>query len=191
MFFFKQKTAYEMRISDWSSDVCSSDLDMGSFKVRELKTIKKLLVIVSTHGLGDPPPEAEEFHAFLHSSKAPELKHIDYSVLALGDSSYTEFCLAGIQFDEILEKLGANRITKRVECDVDYEDGHAAWLQKVISKLTADNGGSIQAAVVEQKPLIKSETVYNRKNPFPATILNKINLNGRNSEKETNRKSTR
>src|SRR3546814_6138147 len=28
-FFFKQKTAYEMRISDWSSDVCSSDLIMG------------------------------------------------------------------------------------------------------------------------------------------------------------------
>src|SRR3546814_7019511 len=29
VFFFKQKTAYEMRISDWSSDVCSSDLDIG------------------------------------------------------------------------------------------------------------------------------------------------------------------
>src|SRR3546814_8729845 len=29
-FFFKQKTAYEMRISDWSSDVCSSDLVPGS-----------------------------------------------------------------------------------------------------------------------------------------------------------------
>src|SRR3546814_10210528 len=29
-FFFKQKTAYEMRISDWSSDVCSSDLDVRS-----------------------------------------------------------------------------------------------------------------------------------------------------------------
>src|SRR3546814_10187679 len=28
-FFFKQKTAYEMRISDWSSDVCSSDLDLN------------------------------------------------------------------------------------------------------------------------------------------------------------------
>src|SRR3546814_5379833 len=27
LFLFKQKTAYEMRISDWSSDVCSSDLD--------------------------------------------------------------------------------------------------------------------------------------------------------------------
>src|SRR3546814_8364904 len=30
-FFFKQKTAYEMRISDWSSDVCSSDLGNLSF----------------------------------------------------------------------------------------------------------------------------------------------------------------
>src|SRR3546814_1627802 len=29
-FFFKQKTAYEMRISDWSSDVCSSDLTLSS-----------------------------------------------------------------------------------------------------------------------------------------------------------------
>src|SRR3546814_6236915 len=29
VFFFKQKTAYEMRISDWSSDVCSSDLRMA------------------------------------------------------------------------------------------------------------------------------------------------------------------
>src|SRR3546814_8386156 len=29
-FFFKQKTAYEMRISDWSSDVCSFDLDPGT-----------------------------------------------------------------------------------------------------------------------------------------------------------------
>src|SRR3546814_10009582 len=30
LFFFKQKTAYEMRISDWSSDVCSSDLRIGA-----------------------------------------------------------------------------------------------------------------------------------------------------------------
>src|SRR3546814_1173883 len=38
-FFFKQKTAYEMRISDWSSDVCSSDLpvnpDFGSLNLAQ------------------------------------------------------------------------------------------------------------------------------------------------------------
>src|SRR3546814_9404957 len=33
-FFFKQKTAYELRISDWSSDVCSSDLGAGGFRNR-------------------------------------------------------------------------------------------------------------------------------------------------------------
>src|SRR3546814_14195298 len=33
--FFKQKTAYEMRISDWSSDVCSSDLEIGQAELRE------------------------------------------------------------------------------------------------------------------------------------------------------------
>src|SRR3546814_9422282 len=32
MFFFKQKTAYDMRISDWSSDVCSSDLEQVASK---------------------------------------------------------------------------------------------------------------------------------------------------------------
>src|SRR3546814_10107449 len=35
VFFFKQKTAYEMRISDWSSDVCSSDLKVGRTAVWE------------------------------------------------------------------------------------------------------------------------------------------------------------
>src|SRR3546814_9941217 len=33
-FFFKQKTAYEMRISDWSSDVCSSDLFLMVFLIQ-------------------------------------------------------------------------------------------------------------------------------------------------------------
>src|SRR3546814_3251018 len=37
MFFFKQKTAYEMRISDWSSDVCSSDLNLRKQWHQELQ----------------------------------------------------------------------------------------------------------------------------------------------------------
>src|SRR3546814_5578702 len=36
-FFFKQKTAYEMRISDWSSDVCSSDLPLGALHTDAIK----------------------------------------------------------------------------------------------------------------------------------------------------------
>src|SRR3546814_5449108 len=41
VFFFKQKTAYEMRISDWSSDVCSSDL-------KERGALNKLLLLDET-----------------------------------------------------------------------------------------------------------------------------------------------
>src|SRR3546814_6110033 len=37
-FFFKQKTAYEMRISDWSSDVCSSDLVHGKARIQGIET---------------------------------------------------------------------------------------------------------------------------------------------------------
>src|SRR3546814_9238502 len=38
LFFFKQKTAYEMRISDWSSDVCSSDLGDPFYRVTQITT---------------------------------------------------------------------------------------------------------------------------------------------------------
>src|SRR3546814_1922652 len=38
-FFFKQKTAYEMRISDWSSDVCSSDLAMNAATNRRFESL--------------------------------------------------------------------------------------------------------------------------------------------------------
>src|SRR3546814_8186623 len=53
MFFFKQKTAYEMRISDWSSDVCSSDLNFNNaialFKLLEqlpLTSIVSFLTVI-------------------------------------------------------------------------------------------------------------------------------------------------
>src|SRR3546814_10582642 len=45
-FFFKQKTAYEMRISDWSSDVCSSDLETEDGGLRQVRR----------HDPEDPPP---------------------------------------------------------------------------------------------------------------------------------------
>src|SRR3546814_14367315 len=46
VFFFKQKTAYEMRISDWSSDVCSSDLSIRA----RLKPLRSGSTTTDTHG---------------------------------------------------------------------------------------------------------------------------------------------
>src|SRR3546814_3022775 len=49
LFFFKQKTAYEMRISDWSSDVCSSDLPVPIFeKLAAAKVKWKHVTIIPT-----------------------------------------------------------------------------------------------------------------------------------------------
>src|SRR3546814_7961628 len=47
-FFFKQKTAYEMRISDWSSDVCSSDLEGDQVKKGDLLMRIRPEIYVST-----------------------------------------------------------------------------------------------------------------------------------------------
>src|SRR3546814_8458794 len=47
VFFFKQKTAYEMRMSDWSSDVCSSDLTpLQTVDGRDRSTVLRIAVIV-------------------------------------------------------------------------------------------------------------------------------------------------
>src|SRR3546814_9360955 len=51
LFFFKQKTAYEMRISDWSSDVCSSDLSDGCPPQKEESSIDMQTITV-TGGVG-------------------------------------------------------------------------------------------------------------------------------------------
>src|SRR3546814_5143422 len=54
VFFFKQKTAYEMRISDWSSDVCSSDLRLPAEAAAHFGRAFDLIVV------GQPDPEPKD-----------------------------------------------------------------------------------------------------------------------------------
>lgn len=162
--------------------------DMGSFKTSNLKKATKLLIIVSTDGEGDPPVQAESLLEFLHSNKCPHLQHTSYSVLALGDSSYTHFCKTGQDFDEALQQAGAKRIHDRIDCDVDFEDDYARWIEEVIAgigQLSVSNDGVLISLPVVQETPIPAEVIYNRKNPFLADVLEKINLNGRRSSKET------
>src|SRR3546814_9840118 len=54
-FFFKQKTAYEMRISDWSSDVCSSDLPLAHrLGVGAARQAEAIFALVEAAGLDQP-----------------------------------------------------------------------------------------------------------------------------------------
>src|SRR3546814_3200547 len=60
VFFFKQKTAYEMRISDWSSDVCSSDLLRVVQHVHEVGRADQLLLAIVEPQQGLHPGHAVE-----------------------------------------------------------------------------------------------------------------------------------
>ncbi|MDN3688568.1 assimilatory sulfite reductase (NADPH) flavoprotein subunit [Cyclobacterium jeungdonense] len=158
--------------------------DMASFKPRNLKKITNLAVIVSTHGLGEPPVQAEDLYNFLHSKKAPDLSHVRFSVLALGDSSYVDFCQTGKDFDNALGKLGAQRVISRQDCDVDYEEEAQAWQQTFLQRLSksVDAGSTGETQINTAVPV--KEQKYSRNNPFEATILEKVRLNGRGSSKE-------
>ncbi|MFI2131981.1 assimilatory sulfite reductase (NADPH) flavoprotein subunit [Lysinibacillus fusiformis] len=161
-------------------DVTVSSL--GKFKASNLKKITNLLLIVSTHGEGDPPDQAIQFYEFLHSKRAPKLEHLQYSVLALGDSSYEFFCKTGKDLDEQFAKLGATRIVPRTDCDVDYDDAAAQWFSAVQQEFLKQATISVTST---QSDEIQGATTYSRKNPFYAEVLENINLNGRGSNKET------
>ncbi|EAZ85253.1 assimilatory sulfite reductase (NADPH) flavoprotein subunit [Lysinibacillus fusiformis] len=162
-------------------DVTVSSL--GKFKASNLKKITNLLLIVSTHGEGDPPDQAIQFYEFLHSKRSPKLEHLQYAVLALGDSSYEFFCKTGKDFDEQFAKLGATRIVPRTDCDVDYDDAAAQWFSAV-QQVFLKQATTISVTST-QSDEIQGATTYSRKNPFYAEVLENINLNGRGSNKET------
>lgn len=159
--------------------------DMASFKTRDLKKIEKLAVIVSTHGLGEPPIQAEDLHRYLHGKKAPDLSHVQFSVLGLGDSSYVDFCQTGKDFDTVLDKLGATRIVPRQDCDVDYEEEAEIWQNAFLDAIPTKSGEISDVRVRPNGTAPATGTKYSRKNLFEATILEKINLNGTGSSKET------
>ncbi|MEH7336748.1 assimilatory sulfite reductase (NADPH) flavoprotein subunit [Neobacillus drentensis] len=155
---------------------------MSDFKANNIKKVQNLLIIVSTHGEGDPPDNALSFHEFLHSKRAPKLDDLHFSVLALGDSSYEFFCQTGKEFDSRLEELGGTRLYPRFDCDVDYDEPASEWLQGVLGSLSEAEGSNAAPVAAAATQV---ESVYSRSNPFRAEVLENINLNGRGSNKET------
>ncbi|MFL0451964.1 assimilatory sulfite reductase (NADPH) flavoprotein subunit [Bacillus altitudinis] len=154
---------------------------MSDFKPNNLKKINNLLVIVSTHGEGDPPDNALSFHEYIHGRRAPKLDHLSFSVLSLGDSSYEFFCQTGKEFDERFEELGGTRLFDRVDCDLDYDEPFSEWLQGVASSLSEGEAASLPQESADNQAVSE----YSRTNPFYAEVLENINLNGRGSNKET------
>lgn len=159
---------------------------MGDFKPNGLKKIENLLIVVSTHGEGEPPDNAISFHEFLNSKRAPKLDGLRYSILALGDTSYEFFCQTGKDFDKRLQELGGTALVPRVDCDVDFDEPAAEWMNDVLASLssTPAAAGTVTSEAVTAA-VSSGESEFNRTNPFKAEILENLNLNGRGSDRET------
>lgn len=157
---------------------------MNEFKTNRLKKIEYLLLIVSTHGEGDPPDNAVPFYELLHGRRAPQLEHLQFSVLSLGDSSYEFFCQTGKDFEKRLLELGATPLAPRIDCDLDFDEPASQWFKVVISKLNELNEITPTDSSTSSQKVEINQTGYSRTNPFYAEVLENLNLNGRGSKKE-------
>jgi sulfite reductase (NADPH) flavoprotein alpha-component len=161
--------------------------DMNDYATRQLAQEQNLLVIVSTHGEGEPPMSAEELHTFINGPRAPKLPKLRYAVFALGDKSYLQYCQTGKDFDQKLAELGGTRLLDRVDADVAYKAPAAKWVEDVLNALTGAGTATEASETSTGSAAVVTEVVteYTAENPWPAKVLESIQLNGRGSDKET------
>ncbi|TDN39961.1 sulfite reductase [NADPH] flavoprotein, alpha-component [Hymenobacter sp. UV11] len=164
--------------------------DMNDYAPRQLAQEQNLLVIVSTHGEGDPPISAEELHQFINGPRAPKLPKLRYAVLALGDKSYLHYCQTGKDFDHKLAELGGTRLLDRVDVDVAFKAPAEQWVAAVLDVLAGPVGGASAGVGIASTASVGAEiapitTEYTHENPWSAKVLDSIQLNGRGSDKET------
>ncbi len=154
---------------------------MDELEIADMAAMEYLLIITSTYGEGQMPDNAQMLWDAATSEEAPLFENTNYSILALGDTSYDLFCQAGIDWDQRLEALGATRIYQRIDCDVDFEDPAENWISSVIPLMS--DGSAIN--LIDNESPVSNKPLYSRKNPFPATMtLNKV-VTAEHSSKET------
>ncbi len=105
-------------------------VDMSHIDKGEFAGYRNILLAVSTHGEGDPPAVAQKFYDFIHSMEAPEMSNVRFSILALGDSSYRDYCKTGKDIRQRFLDLGAEEAYPLVECDIDYEENAKEWVRR-------------------------------------------------------------
>ncbi|MCG8434908.1 MAG: assimilatory sulfite reductase (NADPH) flavoprotein subunit, partial [Gammaproteobacteria bacterium] len=143
-----------------------------------------LFIVVSTHGEGDPPDDAEELYEYLFSNRAPKLAGLQFSVLALGDSSYEHFCETGRRFDERLTALGAHRLSELTACDVDYQQPADEWIGRTVAGAVDTLKSEKLEPLKPSLQVVPAASVYDKTNPFPAELLVNQKITGRDSEKD-------
>ncbi|MFS0826658.1 molybdopterin-dependent oxidoreductase [Pseudomonas phoenicis] len=188
---------------------------MDSVELAHLRSAAGVLLVASTFGDGDPPDNAVAFWETLADAAPDSLRDSRFGVLALGDSSYRQFCGFGRKLDERLAALGGERIQPRLDCEPDYQAPAEEWLVELCGKLGAvGSEGAMAAAPISStsstsptsptegavaatraSPACVASTAptaakvarnpYTRAHPLHTRLLSNRLLNGEGAEKET------
>lgn len=195
LFFYGSQSGNAQALSEGYVEIMNGDgwaaeaVSMEDHAKVDLKHEPLILVITSTWGEGDPPDTAVEFWDKFKSDEQSKLSNSRFSVLALGDTNYADFCEMGKLMDARLEELGAKRIAPRIDCDVDYEEPAEEWFRVVTSKLdeigkevfTTTVTASGESAEVEST----EDLPFGKKNPFPSALKYRYRLNLDPSPRDT------
>ena len=168
---------------------------MDEIKITDLVGQQRVLICCSTWGDGEQPDNAEELWDAANGDSITSLEGLNFSVLALGDSSYDLFCESGKEWDSWFESKGATRIHDRVDCDVDFEEPAQLWTNSVL-KIMASIEDSTETEIISVESSEEVEEVatdveldgspeYTMKNPYLSNISVNHVLNGEGSRKET------
>ena len=152
---------------------------MEAVAMEQLEGAASLLLIASTFGDGDAPDSGAAFWQGLHGEQASRCAGLPYAVLALGDSSYEQFCGFGRKLDQRLAELGGQRLLERVDCEGDLDEPAGQWLQALLDKL-----GSTPVAVTGAVPAPVAVS-FSKQQPLPARLLDNRLLNSPGASKET------
>jgi sulfite reductase (NADPH) flavoprotein alpha-component len=119
--------------------------DMAQSDPAMLTQARCVLLVVSTYGEGGPPQDTEAFWEAVVRGNCLDLRGLKFSVLALGNSTFDQFCQCGRDFDTALERQGATRLYPRVDCDVYYEAPAQEWMDGVLMCLEETSISAIAA----------------------------------------------
>ncbi|HRI80201.1 MAG TPA: flavodoxin domain-containing protein, partial [Cyclobacteriaceae bacterium] len=171
-----KKLASDFALKAKRSGVKTKLQSLDQYRFSDLQKEEYFLVVVSTHGDGEPPAAAKKFYDFIHNNTL-SLSQLHYGVLALGDTSYPLFCKTGEDIDLRLEQLGANRVLSLRKCDTDYESDANAWFEHALSSL-----GSTQSEAPSRS---EAKRKSSGKKIYSGSVISNTNLNGRRSAKQT------
>lgn len=127
-----QRYTEQFNISSTHARACAID----QVQPHELSQFQQVLFVVSTYGDGAAPDHAQRFERSL--KKLAREQHIhdafEYAVLALGDSSYTNFCAFGHRLDQLLQKIGGHPMWPCHEVDCMAKGALNSWQKNLHSR---------------------------------------------------------